>query len=189
MEQYTSQSFWVSNKKGIIKKELISSERADDDVIVKAIYSGVSYGTEKIVFDSQVPINQYNFMKAPHQEGEFSGLVKYGYLNVGKIIDGPTKLINKNVYTMFPHQSIYKINSSLITLIPNEIPIKRALLTANMETAINAMWDSKPTIGDKIYVIGAGIVGLLMAYVLKNTFGIDITVIDIDYKKKKLCKA
>ena len=189
MKQYTSQSFWVSNKKGTIRKEIIDSELADNDVVVKAIYSGVSYGTEKIVFDSQVPRNQYNFMKAPHQVGEFNGSVKYGYLSVGKIIEGPKKLIDKNVYTMFPHQSIYKISSSLITLIPNEIPIKRALLTANMETAINAMWDSKPSIGDKTFVIGAGIVGLLMAYVLKNTFGIDVTVIDKDSKKKKLCSA
>ena len=189
MNQYTAQSFWVSNKKGVVKKESINFELTDDEVLIEAIYSGVSYGTEKIVFDSQVPKNQYKFMRAPHQVGEFSGAVKYGYLSVGKIIDGPKKLINKYVYTMFPHQSIYKLNSSLITLIPNDIPIKRALLTANMETAINAMWDSKPSIGDKTYVIGAGVVGLLMAYVLHNTFGVNVTVIDIDSKKKKLCDA
>ncbi len=86
MKQYTSQSFWVSNKKGTIRTETIDSKLADNDVVVKAIYSGVSYGTEKIVFDSQVPRNQYNFMKAPHQVGEFSGSVKYGYLSVGKLL-------------------------------------------------------------------------------------------------------
>ena len=96
--------------------------------------------------------------------------------------------LNKLVYTMYPHQSKYIINSSFVTVIPNSIPPKRALLTANMETAINAMWDSNPSIGDKVYVIGAGIVGLLMAYVLSRTFGIEVTVIDKDASKNNLCK-
>ena len=88
---------------------------------------------------------------------------------------------------MYPHQSRYIIDSSLVTVIPETIPVRRALLTANMETAINAMWDSKPSIGDKVYVIGAGIVGLLMAYVLSKTFGIQIIIIDKDVKKRSLC--
>ena len=127
-------------------------------------------------------------MRAPHQEGSFKSRVKYGYLNVGKVINGPKNLLNKLVYTMYPHQSKYIINSSFVTVIPNSIPPKRALLTANMETAINAMWDSNPSIGDKVYVIGAGIVGLLMAYVLSRTFGIEVTVIDKDASKNNLCK-
>ncbi len=188
MKNYTAQSFWVSKKKGRIKKEIINKVLEKDDLLVKAHYSGVSYGTEKIVFDSQVPVNQYEFMRAPHQVGEFNKEVKYGYLSVGKVIEGPTAMINKMVYTMFPHQSMYVLKSSLATLIPSHIPHKRALLTANMETAINAMWDSKPTIGDTTYVLGAGIVGILMAYVLSRTFGMRVTIIDKDLSKKKLCK-
>tara|TARA_B100001113_G_scaffold7774_1_gene6337 strand:- start:2368 stop:3336 length:969 start_codon:yes stop_codon:yes gene_type:complete len=188
MKNYTAQSFWVNKKKGVIKKELLRQPLAKDELLVKAHYSGISYGTEKIVFDSHVPTNQYKFMRAPHQVGEFNKEVKYGYLSVGKVIDGPNDMLNKMVYTMFPHQSIYVIKSTLVTLIPKHIPIRRALLTANMETAINAMWDSKPSIGDKVYVVGAGIVGILMAYVLSSTFGINVTVIDSDKNKKKLCE-
>ena len=188
MKNYTAQSFWVYKKKGRIKEESINTILQEDELLVKAHYSGISYGTEKIVFDSQVPSNQYKFMRAPHQVGEFNKEVKYGYLNIGKVIDGPKAMLNKMVYTMFPHQSMYVLKSSLATLIPSHIPHKRALLTANMETAINAMWDSNPTIGDKTYVIGAGIVGILMAYVLSRTFGIRVTIIDKDTNKKKLCK-
>ena len=188
MKNYTAQSFWVCKKKGSIKEESINNSLEVDDLLIKTYYSGISYGTEKIVFDSQVPANQYNFMRAPHQVGEFNEEVKYGYLSVGKVIEGPKTMLNKMVYTMFPHQSIYVLKSSLATLIPRHIPHKRALLTANMETAINAMWDSKPTIGDRTYVLGAGVVGILMAYVLSRTFGIKVTVIDNDMRKKKLCK-
>ena len=188
MDNYTAQSFWVNKKKGMIKKEPINHSLEKDELLVQAYYSGVSYGTEKIVFDAQVPVNQYKFMKAPHQVGEFNKTVKYGYLSVGKVIKGPKAMLNKMVYTMFPHQSIYVLKSSLATLIPSHIPYKRALLTANMETAINAMWDTRPTIGDKAYVLGAGIVGILMAYVLSRTFGIIVTVIDKNNSKRKLCK-
>jgi len=188
MKNYTAQSFWVCKKKGSIKQEAINKSLEKDELLVKAHYSGISYGTEKIVFDSQVPANQYKFMRAPHQVGEFNKEVKYGYLSVGKVIEGPREMLNKMVYTMFPHQSMYILKSLHATLIPSHIPHKRALLTANMETAINAMWDSKPTIGDKTYVLGAGIVGILMAYVLSRTFGIKVTVVDRDVTKKKLCK-
>ena len=186
MNQYTAQSFWVSKKKGSIKKESLDTTLEKDEILVKTLYSGISYGTEKIVFDGQVPKNQFSFMRAPHQVGEFDSNLKYGYLNVGKVLEGPKKYLNKYVYTMFPHQSMYIIKASLATLIPNDIPMKRALLTANMETAINAMWDSKPTIGDKTFVIGAGIVGILMAYILSKTFGVDVTIIDNDSKKRKI---
>lgn len=189
MKQYTAQSFWVSKKKGIIKNETVKTTLDKDEILIKTSYTGISYGTEKIVFDSEVPSNQYNFMRAPHQMGEFNSSVKYGYLNVGKIMEGPKNMLNKSVYTMYPHQSVYVIKKTLATLIPDNIPIKRALLTANMETAINAIWDSQPTIGDKTYVIGAGIVGILMAYVLSKTFGIDVIIIDKDSKKKALCKS
>ena len=188
MNQYTAQSFWVSKKKGSIKKEPIEGLLEKDEILVKTLYSGISYGTEKIVFDGQVPQNQYDFMRAPHQVGQFNSATKYGYLNIGQVVQGPKRLLNKHVYTMFPHQSMYIIKASLATLIPNDIPLRRALLTANMETAINAMWDSKPSIGDKVYVVGAGIVGILMSYVLSNTFGVEVTIIDKDSKKNKLCK-
>ena len=188
MKNYSAQSFWINKKRGSIKKELINQPLENDELLIKAHYSGISYGTEKIVFDSQVPANQYKLMRAPHQVGEFNKEVKYGYLSVGEVIIGPKNLLNKMVYTMFPHQSMYVLKTSFATLIPDHIPHKRALLTANMETAINAVWDSNPSIGDKTYVIGCGVVGILMAYVLSKTFGVKVTLIDKDNSKSKLCE-
>lgn len=189
MEHYTAQSFWVSKKRGKIKTENLKKIINKDELLIETRYTGISYGTEKIVFDSNVPSNQYNLMKAPHQEGSFNTSVKYGYLNVGEVKVGPRELMNKMVYSMYPHQTKFIIKSSLVTQIPAAVPLKRALLTANMETAINAMWDSNPMIGDKTYVVGAGVVGILMAYVLSKTFGLNVIIIDKDIKKKNICKS
>lgn len=186
MSNYTAQSFWSKNKRGFIKEEAIYYENTSQEILIKSLYSGISYGTEKIVFDCKVPENQKSLMKAPHQVGEFNNEIKYGYMNVGKIIDGPSNLKGKKVYTMYPHQSLYAIKINQASTIPNNLPIKRALLTANMETAINAVWDSKPTIGDNVYVIGAGIVGLLTGYVLSKIIGVNVTVIDNNINKKEL---
>ncbi len=187
MYNYTAQSFWSKNKKGFIQEELISSNIDSDEILIKSLYSGISYGTEKIVFTSQVPRSQYALMKAPHQLGRFNDKVKYGYMNVGKVLHGSKDLLGQRVYSMYPHQSFFVIKANQATLIPKNIPSRRALLTANMETAINAVWDSKPTIGDNVYVIGAGIVGLLMSYVLSKIIGVKVIIIDKDASKKKVC--
>ena len=115
MDQYNAQSFWVSKKKGTIETEYLKKNLDHDELLIKTFYTGISYGTEKIVFNSQVPSNQFQYMKAPHQEGSFNTRVKYGYLNVGKVIDGPKDFINKMVYTMYPHQTKYIIKESLGT--------------------------------------------------------------------------
>jgi threonine dehydrogenase-like Zn-dependent dehydrogenase len=127
-------------------------------------------------------------MKCPFQEGEFGANVKYGYINVGKVIEGSKAFKNKYVYTLFPHQTLYTMDESDLTIIPDSIPLKRCLLTANMETAINGMWDTLPTCGDKVLIIGAGIVGLLTAYLLKKIPGVEILLIDQDNKKSKTAK-
>ena len=127
-------------------------------------------------------------MRCPYQMGDFGSDVKYGYINVGKVIKGSPKYNNKYVYTLFPHQTVYVLNEADLILIPKSIPLQRCLLTANMETAINGMWDTLPSCGDKVLIIGAGIVGFLMAYVLKSIIGIEVLLVDIEKSKKQLAE-
>tara|TARA_Y100000590_G_scaffold286981_1_gene323067 strand:+ start:183837 stop:184814 length:978 start_codon:yes stop_codon:yes gene_type:complete len=180
------ESFWINKKnRSYIKKEKISGP-IKSEVLIKTIFSGISYGTEQIVYAGKVPKSEKKLMRCPYQVGDFGSDVKYGYLNIGKIIDGETKDIGKNVFTLYPHQNLFTINESEVSLIPRKIPLKRTLLTANMETAINALWDTLPTSGDKCVVIGAGIVGILMAYLLNSIIGVDVVIIDKDKKKKNI---
>ena len=188
MKTLNTESFWIKKKNDShIKKHTISLPQKGE-VLIETIHTGISYGTEKIVYTGSVPNSQKLLMRCPYQEGDFGYEVKYGYMNVGKVLQGKSSLKGKYVYTLFPHQTLYVLNESELSIIPKSIPIKRCLLTANMETAINAMWDTLPTCGDKILVIGAGIVGFLMAYILKSIIGIDVTLVDPDTSKSDLAK-
>lgn len=141
-------------------------------------FSGISRGTESLVFRGEVPASQYRTMRAPFQEGDFPGPVKFGYSSVGVVEDGPGHLEGKDVFCLFPHQERYCVPEIEVLVLPDSVPASRAILAANMETAVNIVWDARPTVGDDIIVIGGGVVGLLSAYLCRDLPGAKVTVID-----------
>ena len=188
MKTFETESFWINKKNNSCIKKHIIDAPGKSEALIETIYSGISYGTEKIVYTGDVPKSQRELMRCPYQMGDFGSDVKYGYINVGKVIKGSPKYNNKYVYTLFPHQTVYVLNEADLILIPKSIPLQRCLLTANMETAVNGMWDTLPSCGDKVLIIGAGIVGFLMAYVLKSIIGIEVLLVDIEKSKKQLAE-
>ena len=162
-----SYSLWIDKKRqAIIKNNIINYKKNSKTVLVKTIYTGISKGTEKLISSKLVNKSQYQLMKAPFQEGTFNLPIKYGYINIGKIINGPKNLINKNIFTLFPHQTIYEIPIKNVNLLPKK-NLRKYVLVANMETAINIFWDSCSNKIDKILIFGLGSVGLLTAYFFK----------------------
>jgi threonine dehydrogenase-like Zn-dependent dehydrogenase len=158
--------------------------RGADEVLVRALYSGISRGTEALVYRGEVPASQARAMRAPFQEGDFPGPVKYGYSNVGEVLEAPDGMMadlgGKQVFCLFPHQDLYTAPASAVTPLPPDLPGGRAVLAANMETAVNAVWDAAPMAGDTIVVIGGGVVGLLVAFLCARTPGARVTVVDPD---------
>jgi threonine dehydrogenase-like Zn-dependent dehydrogenase len=148
------------------------------EVLVRTLYSGVSRGTETLVFTGGVPENQYATMRAPFQEGDFPGPVKYGYLNVGVVEQGP--LEGRTVFCLYPHQTRYVVPSTAVTPIPDAVPPERAVLTGTVETALNAVWDAEPKVGDRITVVGAGMVGCSVARILTRMPGTRVQLVDTD---------
>lgn len=188
MKTYKAKSFWVKGKrKGYFKSEVLE-QPSKNEVVIKTIYTGISMGTEKLVFDGNIPLSQRKLMRCPFQVGDFNDDVKYGYINVGKVVDGPKSLLKKSVFSLFPHQDIFKLSINDLTMIPKNIPLKRSLLIPNLETAINAIWDTLPTPGDRIIVLGAGVVGLLTANILNKIPGINLIIVDSNNKKEDVCK-
>ena len=183
-----SQSLWLikKNKPQILSKA-INYKKNDKTVLIKTIFSGISKGTENLVAKGMVDKKQYNIMKSPFQEGSFSFPVKYGYINVGEIIDGPSKLIGKKAFSLSPHQTYFIINIKSLNFLKNS-NLQKYLLTANMETAINIFWDSHSKKNNKILIIGLGSVGLLTAYFFKLKGFKKINVTDINEEKKKIAK-
>jgi len=154
--------------------------RQDGHVLVRTLYSGISRGTESLVFRGQVPKSQFQAMRAPFQEGEFPAPVKYGYMSVGRVEKGPEPIIGQTVFCLFPHQDLYCVPDTAVTPVPADVPAGRAILAANMQTAVNAVWDSGLSVGDRVMVIGAGVVGLLTAWLCRQVPGTEVTIVDID---------
>jgi threonine dehydrogenase-like Zn-dependent dehydrogenase len=162
-------------------------EPGPDDVVVRTLYSGVSRGTESLVFHGRVPESQHAAMRAPFQEGDFPGPVKYGYLNVGVVEQGPHT--GATVFCLYPHQTRYVVPASMVTPVPDDVPPARAILAGTVETAVNAVWDAAPHVGDRIAVIGAGMVGASVARVLAGIPGVHVQLVDVDESKAGLAAA
>lgn len=150
------------------------------EVLVRTLFSGVSRGTESLVFRGGVPVSQHAAMRAPFQEGEFPGPVKYGYLNVGVVEAGPPALTGRTVFCLYPHQSRYVVPAAAVTVVPPGVPAGRAVLAGAVETAVNALWDAPPLVGDRISVVGAGMVGCCVAALAARVPGADVELVDPD---------
>ena len=150
---------------------------------MRTVRSGVSRGTETLVFRGGVPVSQYAAMRAPFQEGDFPGPVKYGYLSVGVVDGGPPELRGRTVFCLYPHQSAYVVPAQAVVVVPDDVPPERAVLAGTMETAVNALWDAAPLLGDRVAVVGAGMVGCCVARLLTRIPGVHVTLVDTDAAK------
>jgi threonine dehydrogenase-like Zn-dependent dehydrogenase len=159
------------------------------EVLVRARHSGVSRGTETLVFEGRVPKSQYAAMRAPLQEGDFPGPVKYGYLSVGAVEEGPDDLVGRTVFCLHPHQTAYVVPATAVTVVPDGVPARRAVLAGTVETAVNALWDAGPLLGDRVAVVGAGMVGCCVARLLARIPGVVVTLVDVDPSRKDVAAA
>ena len=152
---------------------------AAGEVRVRTLHSGVSRGTEGLVFRGEVPASEHQRMRAPFQRGDFPAPVKYGYVSVGVVEHGPAELQGRTVFCLYPHQTHYNVPAEAVHPLPPGVPAARAVLTANLETAINALWDAAPRLGDRITVVGAGTLGLLVAWLAARLPGCQVEVVDV----------
>lgn len=189
MPATTAQAFWtIAPGQGALREEALPP-LGDDDVLVRNRFSAISRGSESLVFNGQVPPSEHERMRAPFQAGEFPGPVKYGYASVGTIEQGPEALLGRTVFCLHPHQDRYVVPASAVMPLPDDLPAARGVLAANMETAVNGLWDAGPRPGDRIAVIGAGVVGALIAYLCARILGTRVELIDIDPDRAALAAA
>jgi threonine dehydrogenase-like Zn-dependent dehydrogenase len=151
-----------------------------EDVVVRTLRSGISRGTETLVFRGGVPASQYAAMRAPFQEGDFPAPVKYGYLSVGVVEHGPPTLHGRTVFCLYPHQTAYVVPARSVVVVPEAVPVNRAVLAGTVETAVNALWDAAPLVGDRVTVVGGGMVGCCVARLLGRIPGARVTLVDVD---------
>lgn len=184
-----SLAWWVTGPgQGAVRQTAVATEGlsiAEAPVTIDALFSGISRGTESLVFRGLVPESEFQRMRAPFQQGEFPFPVKYGYANVGRVVEGPARLQGQVVFCLFPHQQRFQVPQAAVNVIPNNVPPERAVLAANMETAVNGLWDALPMVGDRILVVGLGVVGLLVAWLAKQIPGTQVTAVDVNPARRK----
>jgi NADPH:quinone reductase-like Zn-dependent oxidoreductase len=173
-----ARAFWSSGRGSgqIVAAELRSP--GDSEVLVRTLFSAISRGTETLVFRGAVPASEHERMRAPFQEGDFDGPVKYGYSNVGIVEAGPPALRGQPVFCLYPHQTRFVVPAAAVHPLPADVPPARAVLAGNLETAINGLWDARPCVGDRIGVVGGGVVGLLVAWVAAGIPGCTVELVD-----------
>ena len=173
-----AQAFWITAPgHGELRTEQLSPPQ-EGEVQVESLYSGISRGTESLVFRGLVPDSEFDRMRAPFQRGNFPGPLTYGYATVGRVARGPAPLEDRDVFVLHPHQSHFNVPVDMVHPLPPGVPAKRAVLAASLETALNGLWDARPHVGDRIAVVGAGVVGCLVAWLARQIVGCTVELID-----------
>lgn len=189
MSDQTARAFWATGPgQGEIRETVLAACSADD-VLVRTLYTAISRGTETLVLRGEVPASEHQRMRAPWQTGEFPFPVKYGYINVGIVEQGPDSLQGQHVFCLYPHQTRFVVPATAVTTLPVDLPPARAVLAANLETAVNILWDASPAIGDRIAVIGAGAVGCLVAWLAAGIRGTSVELIDTNPNRHDIAGA
>jgi Zn-dependent alcohol dehydrogenase len=182
-------AYWLAEPgRGEIRTIPLPGPR-DGEVRVRTLRSGISRGTESLVFAGRVPAGEFATMRAPFQEGDFPGPVKYGYLSVGRVEHGPAALLGRTVFCLYPHQTAYVVPATAVLPVPDGVPVERAVLAGTVETAVNALWDAAPLVGDRVAVVGAGMVGCCVARLLTRIPGVQVTLVDTDPTRAGVAEA
>jgi 2-desacetyl-2-hydroxyethyl bacteriochlorophyllide A dehydrogenase len=184
-----ARAFWIAEPgRGEIRVEPLPPPAADE-VLVRAQFSGISRGTEALVFAGRVPESERQRMRAPFQSGEFPAPIKYGYASVGTVERGPRELEGRSVFSLYPHQTRYVVPAPAVHVLPDAVPPERAVLAANLETAINGIWDARPHAGDRITIVGAGTVGSMVAWLAGRMPGTDVELVDTNPRRATVARA
>ena len=180
----TALAYWATAPgAGEVRAETLP-EPGPSEALVRAVTSGISRGTEMLVRRGGVPDSQVDRMRAPFQEGEFPFPVKYGYLSVGVVERGPQDWVGARVFCLHPHQDRYVVPVDSLTRVPDEVPSERAVLTGPTETALNALWDAPPCAGDRVAVVGAGLIGGALALLLRRFPLARLQVVEADAARR-----
>ena len=182
-----ARAYWLRAPGDGELRDILIAPANPDEVLVRTRFSGISRGTETVgVSAGGVPPDQYEAMRAPTEDGDFPGPVKYGYLSVGLVEEGPPALVGRTVFCLYPHQTRYVVPAAAVVVVPDDVPPERAVLAGAVETAVNALWDAPPLIGDRVAVVGAGMIGCCVARLLAGFPAVSVTLVDVDVSRAEV---
>jgi threonine dehydrogenase-like Zn-dependent dehydrogenase len=187
MSELSARAFWVTGpREAELRSEPLAAP-ASGELLIRTLYTGISRGTEALVYSNRVPESEYERMRAPFQDGTFPFPVKYGYSNVGTIESDSGR--GRTVFCLYPHQDRYVVGADAVYALPDGVPAGRAVLAANLETAVNAVWDVPPRAGERVAIVGAGTVGCLVAWLAARVPGTEVELVDVNPGKARIAAA
>ncbi|TAN27577.1 MAG: zinc-binding alcohol dehydrogenase [Castellaniella sp.] len=189
MKPVIARALWLEPPRHASIRDELLPECGPQDLRVRTHYSAVSRGTETLVYRGEVPETEYARMRAPFQAGTLPSAVKYGYASVGVVEAGPPAWLGRTVFCLYPHQTAYVVPQTAVVAVPESVEPGRAVLAANMETAVNALWDAAPRVGDRISIVGAGVLGCLVASLCSRVPGVRVELVDIDADRALVARA
>lgn len=188
MPDRTTQALWYTAAGQVEIRGEPLAEPGTGEVRIRALHGGISRGTESLVLAGRVPSSEFERMRPPFMGGSFPFPVKYGYATVGLVEAGPPGLIGRNAFVLYPHQTLFNVPAGAVVTLPDGVPPARAVLAANMETALNGVWDAEPDPASRIAVVGAGVVGALVAFLYGQKAGANVTLVDINPARAELAR-
>lgn len=193
IDERTSTALWyVGGGRCELRRATAAGALGDGEVLVVATHGAVSRGTESLVLQGLVPASEHERMRCPHMDGHFDFPCKYGYVSVGVVEAcgaGAEALVGRRVFCLHPHEDRYVVAQSWVHVLPEGTPSPRAVLAPNLETAVNVVWDAKISVGDRVAVVGAGVVGCLVAYVASRVPGTDVVLVDVNGARDTVARA
>jgi NADPH:quinone reductase-like Zn-dependent oxidoreductase len=182
----TARALWIA---AAGRAELRDEPEPLGEVVVETVFTGISRGTEALVFAGRVPEAERARMRCPLQAGDFPFPVRYGYAAVGRAVAGPPGLAGRDLFVLHPHQNRFAAPAAMCALLPDGVPAHRAVLAANMESALNVVWDAGAAPCDRVAVIGAGVVGALAGWLCARAPGAEVTLVDVNPERAALATA
>jgi threonine dehydrogenase-like Zn-dependent dehydrogenase len=189
MVHTSAHALWYTEPWVAELREEALAEPGPGQVLIRSLYSGVSRGSERLVLSGSVAESERERMSCPMQDGVLPFPVKYGYSAVGRVEQGGGDLLGQTVFVLHPHQDVFVAPVDRVYRLPKGVPARRATLAANMETALNAMWDSGAGPADSIAIIGGGNVGLLVGFLAARLPGAGVTLVDVCPERRKIAAA
>ena len=147
-------------------------ELKTDEVLVQTVCSAISAGTEMLIYQGRFPRTLETDSVISGLRGGFKYPLAYGYACVGKVVevgkDVDREWLNRLVFAFQPHTSHFISKTDSLFSVPNSLLPESACFFPNMETAVNLVQDAAPIFGERVLVLGQGIIGLLTASLLRE---------------------
>lgn len=180
----SSRQYWTEAAHTGALREVPVPQPAPGELLIETLHSGISRGTESLVHRGEVPAAITELMQAPFQLGALPFPVSHGYLNVGVVRQGRSELIGQTVFTLAGHREHVVVPEAAAHVLPEGCPPQRALFAGIGEVGLNGLWEGPVMIGDRVAVVGGGLIGLTTALLASKMALQRLQVVEVDAERR-----